>query len=292
MVKSARSGARRSAERLWTVPSVATVNKDIRTLRAIFSLAIEPRHYLAEGRNPFTRIKERKTTANEIRYVTAAEYPALMAKAKNNWWRDLLILAYASGMRRSEILHLTWSDVGFARQQVTVCANKGTSRTLAWEPKSRRNRKVPMSESCSRLLANVQAKAPEAHPYVFITPQRLERIRARIAARKWTPWSEVINDLSRDFNVMRCWANVALCTLHDLRRSAITNWARRLPIQVVQTLAGHASIGTTRKYYLAVCREDLRRAGQLVDKLTAAGRQTDTILTPSAILGRETDLQG
>jgi len=101
-----------------------------------------------------------------------------------------------------------------------------------------------------------------------------------MAAGKWTPRSEVINNLSRDFNVMRCWANVAPCTLHDLRRSAITNWARRLPIQIVQTLAGHANITTTRKYYLAVCPEDLRKAGQLVDELTAAGGQTDTILTP------------
>jgi len=129
-------------------------------------------------------------------------------------------------------------------------------------------------------LAYVQAEASEAHPYVFVTPRRLERIRIRMAAGKWTPRSEVINNLSRDFNVMRCWANVAPCTLHDLRRSAITNWARRLPIQIVQTLAGHANITTTRKYYLAVCPEDLRKAGQLVDELTAAGGQTDTILTP------------
>ena len=50
------------AYRLSSVPSVATVNKDIRTLRRIFNLAIEPRGYLIEGQNPFARIKERKTT--------------------------------------------------------------------------------------------------------------------------------------------------------------------------------------------------------------------------------------
>ena len=48
------------AHRLSTVPSVSTVNKDIRTLQRIFNLAIEPRGYLSEGQNPFAKIKQRK----------------------------------------------------------------------------------------------------------------------------------------------------------------------------------------------------------------------------------------
>lgn len=280
------------AERLSAMPSVATANKDIRTLRGIFNLAIEPRHYLGRGQNPFAGIKERRTTPNDIRYVTAQEFTALMEQAKNDWWRALLILAYGSGLRRNEILHLTWSDVDFARQRVQVCAKKGTDQTLAWEPKSRRNRTVAISTRCSQLLANLQAEASEGHPYVFIMPERLESIRARVAAGTWKPRSEVINNVSRDFDMLRSRGKVAACTLHDLRRSAITNWARHLPIQVVQTLAGHASITTTRKYYLAVCPEDLRRAGQLVDELTGGAGQTDTILTPEAVFGQETDLRG
>lgn len=132
-------------------------------------------------------------------------------------------------------------------------------------------------------LADVEAEASEWHPCVFITPRRLERIRIRMVAGKWMPRSQVINNRSRDFNLMRCWANVAPCKLHDLRRSAITNWAGRLPIRIVQTLAGRANITTTRKYYPAVCPEDLRKAGQLADELTPAEGQTDTILTPSTV---------
>jgi site-specific recombinase XerD len=45
------------AHRLSTVPSVGTANKDIRTLKSIFNLAIEPRDYLTEGQNPFARIR-------------------------------------------------------------------------------------------------------------------------------------------------------------------------------------------------------------------------------------------
>ena len=58
----------------------------------------------------------------------------------------------------------------------------------------------------------------------------------------WAAKSEIMNNLIRDFNVIRHKAGVDKCTLHDLRRSAITIWAGNLPIQVVQQLAGHSDI--------------------------------------------------
>jgi integrase len=79
----------------------------------------------------------------------------------------------------------------------------------------------------------------------------------------------MVNNLTRDFNVIRRRANVAECTIHDLRRSAITNWAQSLPIQVVQALAGHSNITTTRKYYLAVRSEDIVSANNLLNSILA-----------------------
>ena len=71
--------------------------------------------------------------------------------------------------------------------------------------------------------------------------------------------------MSERFNTIRRHANVAECTIHDFRRSAITNWAKELPIQVVQTLAGHSNILTTKKYYLAVRPEDFVSASKVVN---------------------------
>jgi len=70
------------------------------------------------------------------------------------------------------------------------------------------------------------------------------------------------------------------CTLHDLRRSCITNWAKVLPIYVVQKLAGHSDIKTTQKYYLAVQEEDLEMARQVQSKILK-GNLTDPKLTHS-----------
>ncbi len=55
-------------------------------------------------------------------------------------------------------------------------------------------------------------------------------------------------------------AGVPQFTIHDLRRSCITNWARKIPIHVTQHLAGHGDIKTTKKYYLSVQTEDIVKA--------------------------------
>ncbi len=257
------------AHRLSTVPSVSTVNKDIRTLKRIFNLAIEPRGYLPEGQNPFAKIKKRKTTENKVRYVEIEEYRALANEAKDLWWNALISIAYGSGLRRNEILHLTWADVDFEIQQIYVNPKKETAKTVNWEPKDHEKRVVPMADETAKLLVNLQAQAKEGFPYIFISQKRLEKIRERQKIGKWTSRSEIINNLRKNFNAIRRRAGVTKCALHDLRRSAITNWAGYLPIQVVQQLAGHSDISTTRKYYLTVRPEDMASANKVLNSIFA-----------------------
>lgn len=257
------------AHRLSTVPSVSTVNKDIRTLRSIFNLAIEPRGYLPEGQNPFAKIKKRKTTESKIRYVEVKEYRALANEAKDVWWNALISIAYASGLRRNEILHLTWADIDFENQQIYINPKKETVETIEWEPKDHEKRVLPMADETVQLLVDLQTQAEEGFPYIFISPERFKRIRERQKVGKWNPRSEVINNLRKNFHAIRRRAGVTECTLHDLRRSAITNWASQLPIQVVQQLAGHSDITTTRKYYLTVRSEDMVSANKVVNSILA-----------------------
>ena len=204
-----------------------------------------------------------------------------MDKAKNLWWRGFLSIAYGSGLRRNEILNLTWENIDFENQLITVSAKKESQKLIEWDPKSRRNRVFPMSYESAQLLADLQLKAKEGLPYIFISPQRLKRIRERQKVGTWTPRSQIINNLDRDFRILRGKAGVDECVIHDLRRSAITNWAKKLPIQVVQELAGHSDISTTKMYYLAVRSEDLASANkflnQILAKVRTNGHKFDTI---------------
>jgi integrase len=83
----------------------------------------------------------------------------------------------------------------------------------------------------------------------------------------WNTGSQVINNIGRQLGLIGSRTGVAELTLHDLRRSAIANWAREIPIQVVQELAGHSDISTTRKYHLAVCSEDLDYANDVLNRI-------------------------
>lgn len=165
------------------------------------------------------------------------------------------------------MLNLTWSDIDFDNNLICIRAKESTEQTIEWEPKDHENRIVPMSEQTSRLLADLQATSMEGHAYIFIFPKRFTRIKQRVKAGKWNSKSDILNNVNRDFDVIRRRSGIDKCTLHDLRRSAITNWAQHLPIQVVQQFAGHSDITTTRKYYLAVRSEDIVSASKIMNKI-------------------------
>ena len=214
-------------------------------------------------------MKQRKRACKDIRNIPVDDYHLLMDSGPSLWWRCVIALAYGSGLRRGEILNLTWTDVDFGEQRVHIRPKHLSDQTIGWEPKDHENRIVPLSAEASRLLVDMQAQAEEGHPYIFIWPTRLHHIRKRLLTGQWNERSEVVNNLGRDFEFIRRRVGIPQCTLHDLRRSAITNWARHLPIQVVQQLAGHSSISTTRKYYLSVRPDDIVSASAMINGLLA-----------------------
>ena len=82
------------------------------------------------------------------------------------------------------------------------------------------------------------------------------------AERVIQPDAIVRQNIWRDFGALARRAKVKAYSkpLHSLRKSCITDWAENHPIHVVQQWAGHASIETTRKYYLQVDDEHYERA--------------------------------
>lgn len=257
------------ASRLARGLSVGSVNKDIRTLKGIFNLAIEPRGYLAEGTNPFAKIKERTVAAKPPRYVSAEEFNKVFKTSKSLWWKTFLTLAYTSAGRRDELLNLTWVNVDFENQNVSFFPKQASEFILVWEPKDHESRVVPIPRETVQLLANLQTESEEDSPYVFVKTNRLKHILSRRSQGTWQPDYELMNNLTRSLEVICRKAKAEFFTPHDLRRSCITNWAKKLPIQTVQHLAGHSNMTTTRKYYLSVQKSDLKVARDIQSKLMA-----------------------
>jgi integrase len=162
---------------------------------------------------------------------------------------------------------LIWSDIDFEKRQIKVTAKQQTEKTIEWEPKDHEMRILPMTEQASQFLADLQLLCLEGHPYPFISPVRFRQIKNRTKEGTWNSISHTQNNLIRDFEVIQRRAGISKFTLHDLRRSALTNWSQHLPIQIVQQFAGHSNITTTRKYYLVVRNEDMDNASKIMDKI-------------------------
>jgi len=247
----------------------ATVNKEIRTLRSIFNLAIEPRGYIADGMNPFEKIKQRKVADRPVKYVLPEELTAVLEEVPDLWWKTYLTVAYTSAGRKDELLNLTWGDIDFGNNEIRFVPKKATQKLLSWEPKDHDSRTIPVPEKMVQLLVKLQNQADEFSPYVFITSQRLIQILERRAKGKWNENSEIINNMLTRLKVFCKRAKVSKFCFHDLRRSCITNWAKLLPIHAVQELAGHSKIETTRKHYLSVGKSDMDMARKIQEEVLA-----------------------
>ena len=259
--------ARRAAEGL----AVQTLNGDLRDLRRLFNLAIR-REYLLKGGNPCDGIEFQKVSQKRPRYLSPEQFERLYQQAGNLLNRTLLVVLYTTAMRKGEALNLTWDDVDFDQQTVHV-ARKDVRKDAAgagspgryvqpWEPKDHERREIPMPDQTISLLRELKTSAPKGCPYVFMDQVRWDYYRGRVDAGKWrSETSHLINNALRKFKTMCKRAKLSGFTMHDLRRSCITNWARGgLAIHVVQHLAGHADIKTTQQFYLSVQADDLRAA--------------------------------
>jgi len=221
------------SERLKLV-AVPTANSNLRTLKATFNRAVG-RGYLAA--NPAARVKQVREPERTIRVLTADEVSKLLEACPSEAWRTLVALAVTTGMRMGELTALRWCDVDLAQGLVHV---RNTEHHLT---KSRRNRVLGLFPDVADMLRGL----PRTGQWVFMTVEG-------------NPWG---NNVKRDFGQIVKKAGIAHCSMHDLRRTFVSQLAMAgVNEAIVQKLAGHSSISTTIKHYTGIMPEVLRSAQQ------------------------------
>jgi len=255
-----------------------TVAKKIRELKVLFQLAVN-RKQLDE--NPLQNLKPPKLAKNKKIHTYSEDESKRLIKAASEIQQDNLLewdlvitFALTTGLRKSEILNLVWSDIDFDQMTLTVSPKENSHDTWKWEIKDTDSRTLPLTEDVLKLLINLQNKRPAGYPYLFIPPNRYDRIqkiRTGTTNRKKKLWnskdssSSIINNFTELFNEIRTRAGIKTGTFHDLRRTAITNWFYAgLAITEVMRLAGHSKYETTLGYYLAVKDDLVDRARKAV----------------------------
>jgi integrase len=220
-----------------SVLSPATVNKDLRHLRAAFHKA-KRWGYIAEL--PYVDlVKEPEKLAVYVtpdhfaaiyRACEQATRPAELPYPAADWWRGVLVFGYMTGWRISEILALRRDDLD---------VEGGYAVTRATDNKGNRDERASLHPVVVEHLRKLAA----FHPNVF-------------------PWDHNKTTLYQEFAVIQEAAGIRLrcddrhqhtryCHVygfHDLRRAFATMNADRLTGDALRQLMRHRSYSTTQRY--------------------------------------------
>lgn len=162
-------------------------------------------------------------------YLSHEECRRVRQEAEGMPWHDMIVCAYRTGMRLSELQALQWDDVDL-RQRV-IMVRRSFSAGMETFPKNKRGRAIPMTEDLHDLLA----RRPRISLRVFWTSESYYGFRSAAA---------------RGLGLIRRASGVQKCfTWHAFRHTfASLLVASGVPITTVQALMGHASIQMTMRY--------------------------------------------
>lgn len=236
--------------------SPATINKDLRHIKAALRLAVEWK-YLGEMPNiKFDREPEKLPT-----FISSEDFAKIYGSCEKAalpddfhagapaWWQAMLVFGQMTGWRRGETLTLKWGNVDL---------EKGHAVTRAAFNKGRRDEITPLHPVVVEHLKRIK---PDAMPLV-------------LAEKRVFPWSDCDEYIYGEFARIQDAAGIKLncpnkdlpwhgeCTdcchrysFHDERRGFASANAMNMTREALQALMRHKSPETTARY--------INMAGQL-----------------------------
>jgi integrase len=243
----------------------ATVNRDLRHLKAALNWAAR-RGLIAripDFTGLFLRVPKKKPVVMPDRdflaIVAAAEAPDTpVTRRSGRWWRTFLYLGYYLGLRRGELLALTWRDIDWETNELRVQAATSKSRCERVLPLP-----VPIAQLLRDELARVGPLRSNGSPSGGADAGRADAGRAdagRAEAEKSgtaavLPWPfDTFNPFYDDWHLLQNAARIPTdrrYTPKSLRSSCASLMiAASVPTMVVKDFLGHAKVTTTETYYV------------------------------------------
>jgi len=229
--------------RLKTVKS-SSVRRELDTLKSIFNNAIQSD--LLE-KNPCDRIDSLRAIPGRSRVIKGDEMISLLARASEAyepWFFNVMVWALHSGMRRSEILNLAWSDVQEASKDVVLVTVRN-SKTGSF-------RTFPCTRTMRDIVKKQKADKKTKDQRVFpISDMTLKR-----------RWASIRNDLGLEDIVF-----------HDFRRTNATHAAiSQVDLRSLASRLGHSNLAMIERHYATVVEATQSRNSEKIEE--ALGRLT------------------
>lgn len=236
-------------------------------LRGVLSAALA--HAVREDelpRNVASQVTLSQARPARFEPLTAEHARKLLQAASTNHWRVLFEVALRTGLRRGELLGLTWTDINFTTGTLTVARTMQRTKDgpKLFPPKTARSqRRIVLPQETLRNLASLK----DLH----------ERHRAGYGGPGWNPQHLVFvtadghtpdpGALNANLTTLCQMANIPRIRFHDLRHSTATLLLEQgVELVVVKELLGHAQIHTTADIYahvrLRLQRDAIEAMGQ------------------------------
>ncbi len=234
--------SRYKARRLEKRYSKETILRELGLLRRIFNIAIEEWELCRENQNPVPKVLRTlgKVDSKRVRYLAPGELERLMV-ASPSWLRPIITIARHTGLRRGNIMELTWPQVDLVRRIVTI------PRTKNGLPIG-----IPLTQLATKTLAELRKVRYLHSSFVFCDDNGAPHTpgRATTAFRRACRTAEIEN-----------------LRFHDLRHDFASNLVQAgVDIHVVKELLGHSDLRMTLRY-CHLAPENLRSAVNVLDKM-------------------------
>lgn len=215
-----------------------TILRELGLLRRIFNIAILEWELCKENPVPKALKTLGKVDSKRVRYLSLDESQRLSI-ALPAWLRPIVTIARHTGLRRSNIVELTWPQVDLVKQIVVVPRTKNGSPIG-----------IPLTNTATRTLATLQKVRHLHSPFVFCNDEGKGHSPGMVttAFRRAVKQAEIKN-----------------LRFHDLRHDFASKLVQAgVDIHVVKELLGHSDLRMTIRY-CHLAPENLRSAVNVLD---------------------------
>lgn len=198
----------------------ATVNRDLALIKHMLSKAVDW-GYLKS--NPVKRVRFLKEPPGRTRYLNENERERLLDACKHSeseMLYPIVLTALLTGMRKGELLALTWDDVNLTEARITVRRSKNNE-----------TRHIPIHASLLEVLSELHTRYPFSQ-YVFSKPD----------GRPYGNWRRAFDTACRH-------AGITNFRFHDLRHTFGSYLGMEgFNAYTIMQLMGHKTLAMSARY--------------------------------------------
>jgi len=200
-----------------------TVNRELAVIKALFNRGVEWGFLI---KSPALAVRKLKEPKRQARFFSASEIRKILAAA-DDFFRPMLTLYVNTGLRRDELLFLTWEDIDLDRKLLIVQAKDG------WRPKDYEVRHIPLNNEALKALKALHPGPGRSKTWVFQTPEG-RQFHSDFVTRKF---KNLLAQIKIDGH------------LHALRHTFASHLVMQgTDLHTVAKLLGHSSTKTTEIY--------------------------------------------